>query len=98
MDYLGRDKQMAQTQLLLLSSERNKLKQERDDALRTAAELRSQMNGMQDTVVQQRADLQVRAAQHWQQGSAVVGGAVVEVLLGGGCWQGVCHCQHGRKR
>lgn len=33
MDYLGRDKQMAQTQLLLLGDERARLRHERDTAL-----------------------------------------------------------------
>lgn len=34
MDYLGRDKQMAQAQLMLLSDERARLRGERDTALK----------------------------------------------------------------
>ena len=34
MDYLGRDKQMAQSQLVLLSEELSKLRQERDNAVK----------------------------------------------------------------
>ena len=47
MDYLSRDKSMAQMQLQLLGDERARLRAERDAADRTAAELRAQYNAMQ---------------------------------------------------
>ena len=59
MDYLSRDRSMAQMQLGLLSEERNRLRTERDAADRTAAELRAQYNDVQNTMHQARQDLQV---------------------------------------
>jgi len=43
MDYLGRDKQMAQAQLLLLSDEAAVLRQERDSALQQVAAVRAEV-------------------------------------------------------
>ncbi len=59
MDYLGRDKALATAQLELLAGERNKLREERDGAVRQAAVLRGQMAALQDSLATSRADLQV---------------------------------------
>ncbi|GLI66334.1 hypothetical protein VaNZ11_010114, partial [Volvox africanus] len=60
MDYLGRDKALAAAQLELLASERNKLREERDNSVRQAAVLRAQMASLQDSLTTSRADLQAR--------------------------------------
>lgn len=59
MDYLGRDKALATAQLELLAGERNKLREERDGAVRQAVVLRGQMAALQDSLATSRADLQV---------------------------------------
>lgn len=59
MDYLSRDRHMAQMQLALLGEERNRLRTERDAADRAAAELRAQYNDVQNTMHRARQDLQV---------------------------------------
>eukprot|EP00198_Chlamydomonas_reinhardtii_P010202 XP_001699539.1 predicted protein [Chlamydomonas reinhardtii] len=60
MDYLGRDKALAAAQLELLSSERNKLREEREAAVRQATVLRGQMAALQDSLATSRADLTAR--------------------------------------
>ncbi|GAX73471.1 hypothetical protein CEUSTIGMA_g923.t1 [Chlamydomonas eustigma] len=60
MDYLSRDKAMAAMQLELLGEERNRLRAERDNADRTAAELRAQYGDMQTSMQRGRQDLQAR--------------------------------------
>lgn len=59
MDYLSRDKSMAAMQLTLITEQKNKMRLERDAAVNAAAELRGQMNTVQDMVTSGRADLQV---------------------------------------